>query len=267
MKNLEAWEKRARQLIAINSHADLCSSAAYLCLQQESMSVAALSRRLEAVAKSIKHATAMSTILTTAIFQARRDAALASSKLLLDISSYESRNTPINSKTLFDGRIKEVDKANYEAQQQRFLASTSSHAQVHQQKPFNPPRAFTVPKIPTKQSRPKPTQTNRPKTQTQSVTTSNKKDFSERSGNVIFFTVTQRRDRSPSQETGSGKGTESGNTRFLFPDIPCTKKERKVTANKRSIFIEPIHKETSIQNGDSQVCKKNRWRTTSGLSP
>ena len=187
------------------------------------MSVAALSRLLEAVAKSIKHATAMSTTLTTEICQARHDAALTSSKLLLDNSSYELRNAPINSKTLFDARIKEVAKANYEAQQQRFLASTSSHAQVHQQKPFNPPRAFTAPKIPTKQSRHKPTQTNRPKTQTQSITTTNKKDFSKRSGNVIFFTVTQRRERSPSQETGSGKGTESENSRFLFPDIPCTK--------------------------------------------
>ena len=58
-KNLEVWEKRAHKLIAINSHADLFSSAAYLCLQQESMSVVALSRLLEAVAKSIKHAIAM----------------------------------------------------------------------------------------------------------------------------------------------------------------------------------------------------------------
>ena len=89
IKNLEAWEKKARKLIAINSHADLFSSAAYLCLQQESMSVTALSRLLEAVAKSIKHATAMSTILTTEIFQARRDAALASPKLHLDNSSYD----------------------------------------------------------------------------------------------------------------------------------------------------------------------------------
>ena len=35
------------------------------------MSVTALSRLLEAIAKSIKHATAMSTLLTTEIFQAR----------------------------------------------------------------------------------------------------------------------------------------------------------------------------------------------------
>ena len=97
IKNLEAWEKKARKLIAINSHADLFSSAAFLCLQEESMPVTALSRLLEAVAKSIKHTTAMSTILTTEIFQVRRDAALASSKLLMDNSAYELRNAPINS--------------------------------------------------------------------------------------------------------------------------------------------------------------------------
>ena len=68
VKSLEYWEKRARKLVAINSHADLFSSAAYLCLQQESMSVNALSRLLEAVAKSVKHAAAMSTILATELF-------------------------------------------------------------------------------------------------------------------------------------------------------------------------------------------------------
>ena len=40
------------------------------------MSVTALSGLLEAVAMSVKHATAMSTILATEIFQARHDAAL-----------------------------------------------------------------------------------------------------------------------------------------------------------------------------------------------
>ena len=79
MTNLEIWEKRAHKLIAINSHVDLFSSAAYLCMQQQTMSVQALSRLLEAVAKSIKHATAMSTILAMEIFQARRDAVLATS--------------------------------------------------------------------------------------------------------------------------------------------------------------------------------------------
>ena len=68
VKNLEFWEKRARKLVAINSHMGWLSSAAYLCLQQESMSVSAQSRLLEAVAKSIRHLKAMSTILATEPF-------------------------------------------------------------------------------------------------------------------------------------------------------------------------------------------------------
>ena len=122
-KNIEIWEKRTRKLIAINLHADLFSSAAYLRMQQQTMSVPALSRLLEAVAKSIKHATAMSMILTTEIFQARHDVVLAMSKNLLDSSNHKLRNVPINSKTLFGNKIREVAKGNFEAQQQRFLAT------------------------------------------------------------------------------------------------------------------------------------------------
>ena len=143
VKNVEILEKRACKLVVINSHADLFSSAAYLCLQQESMSVTALSRLLEAVANCIRHSTAMSTILATELFQARRDAAIATSKLLLENSGYDQarrdaaiatsklllensgyklRNAPINAKTLFDNKIKEVAKSSYEAQQQRFIS-------------------------------------------------------------------------------------------------------------------------------------------------
>ena len=80
---------------------------------------------LEAVAKSVKHATAISTILAIELFHARRDTAIASSKLLLDKSSHELRNAPINSQQLFNNKIKEVAKSNYEAQQHRFLASST----------------------------------------------------------------------------------------------------------------------------------------------
>ena len=189
LKNLEAWERKARKLVAINSHADLFSSAAFLLLQQESMSVAALSRLLDAVAKSIKHATAMSTLLTTELFQARRDAALASSKLLLDNSTYELRNAPINSKSLFDGRIKEIAKSNFEAQQQRFLASTSIQSQSHSYKPPSQSRAFKIPKYPAKQttSRPKPTQSYRSKNIPQSSSSHIKKDNIKRTGNIRQF--------------------------------------------------------------------------------
>ena len=71
----------------------------------------------------------------------------------------------------------------------------------------------------------------------------------------ILLPVSQRRDRKPTQQMGSGKGTESGNSRLLFPDLPSSKKERKVTFDHRPFFIEPIHKQTVFQNGDSQVGK------------
>ena len=83
--------------MAVNSHADIFSSVVYQCLHQESVSVNALSRLLEAVAKSIKHATAMSTILAKELFQVRSNAAIASSKILLDHASHALRNAPINS--------------------------------------------------------------------------------------------------------------------------------------------------------------------------
>ena len=152
----------------INSHMDLFSSAAYLCLQQESMSVPALSRLLEAVAKSIRHSVAMWTILATELFQARRNAAIATSKLLLE--NYELQHTPINAKSLFDSKIKEVAKSNYEAQQQRFLASSSTNTNQQQKASYAAMKAFKIPKIPNKSSRPKQSQMYRSETQTQSFT-------------------------------------------------------------------------------------------------
>ena len=63
----------------------------------------------------------MSTILATELFQARRDTAIATSKLLMKNCNHELRNAPINSTNMFDNRIKEVAKTNSEAQQQRFF--------------------------------------------------------------------------------------------------------------------------------------------------
>ena len=138
----------------------------------------ALSRLLEAVAKSIKHATAMSTILATEIFHARHDAVLATSKILLDISNHELRNVPMNSTILFGNKIKEVAKGNFKAQQQRFLATSSvtSNMQQQQKVTYPTPPVFKRPKQPTKSSRLQQTQSYRPKSQTQSYS-SNKKNM------------------------------------------------------------------------------------------
>ena len=124
------------------------------------MSFTAQSRLLEAVAKSIKHATAMSTILATELFQARRDAALDTSKLLLENSCYELQNALINAKSLFDNKIKEVAKGSYEAQQQKFLASSSTNTNLQQKQKtsYSTQTTFKRPRQLNKPSRPKQTQ-------------------------------------------------------------------------------------------------------------
>ena len=117
----------------------------------------------------------MSTILATEIFQAGRDAVLATSKLLSDNSNQELRNAPINSKTLFGNKIKEVAKGNFEAQQQRFLATSSVATTMQQQQKvtYPAPPVFKRSKQPTKPSRPQQTQPYRPKSQTQSYSNRN----------------------------------------------------------------------------------------------
>ena len=146
------------------------------------MSVPALSRILEAVAKSIKHATAMSMILANEL-QARCDAVLATSKLLLENSCYGLHSAPINTKTLFGNKIKEVARSNFEAEQQRFLASSSTATSLQQQQKtaYSAPTFFKRPRQLNKPSRPKHTQLYRPKSQTQSYSSS-KKDYTKRSG-------------------------------------------------------------------------------------
>ena len=124
----------------------------------------------------------MSAILATELFHARRDAAIATSKLLLENSCYELRNAPINAKSFFDNKIKEVAKANYEAQQQRFLASSSTSTNVQQQKSsYSASGVFKRPTQLNKSSRPKQSQLYRSKTQNQSFTSGTRKDFSKRS--------------------------------------------------------------------------------------
>ena len=231
VKNLGFWKKRAGKLVAINWHVDLFSSAAYLCLQQESMSVTALSRLLEVVANSIRHSTAVSTILATELFQARLEAVIAISELWLENSSNKLRNAPVYAKSLFDN--KEVAKANYEAQQQKFLASSSTNTnEQQQQSSYLASGVFKRPRQPNKSSRPKQSQPYRSKTQNQSFTSSTRRDYSKRSSNTKQFPSSKH----SSSSTKFWKPTLS--TAYLTPRYSSERKivEQwgKLTHNKGS---------------------------------
>ena len=71
----------------------------------------------------------------------------------------------------------------------------------------------------------------------------------------IFLPIITRRNNRTSPETGSGKGTRSGNSWFLYLAISCPKKEWEVSAGNRSFPTKSVHKETTIQDGDSHVSK------------
>ena len=165
----------------------ICSLPQPIYPSNKSLSGAALSRLLETVAQSIRHSVAVSTILATELFQAIRDAAIATSKLLVENSDYELWNAPINSTSLFGNKIKEVAKSNFKAQQQRFLASSSANTSQQQKPSYSALKSFKIPKLPNKQSRPKQSQTYRSKTQTQSFTSGTRKDFNKRSSNSKQF--------------------------------------------------------------------------------
>ena len=115
------------------------------------------------------------------------DVAKTTSKLFLENSGCELRNTPINAKSLFNNKIKEVAKSNYKAQQQRFLASSSTNIYQQQKSSYSATGAFKRPRQPNKSSRPKQSQKYRSKTQTQSFTSGTRKDFNKRSSNTKQF--------------------------------------------------------------------------------
>ena len=94
----------------------------------------------------------MSTILATELFQARHDAAIATSKLLLKNSCYNLRNAPINARSLFGNKIQEVAKSSYEAHQQRFLASSSANASQQQKPLYSALKSYKILKLPNKQN-------------------------------------------------------------------------------------------------------------------
>ena len=111
----------------------------------------------------------MSTILATELFQARRDAALATSKLLLENSCYELRNAPLMPNLYLTIKSRKLP---------RVITKPNSKASWHLPQPIqtynNQRRLIRL------------QQSHRPKSQSQSLSSGTRKD-SKRSGNTKQF--------------------------------------------------------------------------------
>lgn len=152
LKNLTSMEDQARQMIRVLSYADTFSVAAFKCLEQEELNPTVLKRILQSLAISVRHAVGFSSVLAAELFNARRDATIASGKSLCDEAKAILKRVPLNSDTLFGGSLEEVrqkdahfkkenlvDSASYNGKKQ-FVPPKSSQQEKKFQGKQNPPK-------------------------------------------------------------------------------------------------------------------------------
>ena len=145
IKSLETMERQARNMVTINSYADLFAAASVKSLESDDLDALLLKRMLNTLVNCIKHSTSMAVILAVELLQARREAAIEKSKILIDASKDKLRSVSISAESMFGGQVTEIQKSNAEAQQQKFIASSLNK----NTKPANSD-SFKIPKRPAK---------------------------------------------------------------------------------------------------------------------
>ena len=160
ISHLEAYEKQARETIKILSHAEVFSYAAFKCLQQEEMDTRVLSKLLESISIAIKDAMSISTVQSLAIQQTRREAAISSaSKPLNDMAKQKLRAAPLNSSSLFGGRIDEIYRENTDSNREDLVNNAASQlSKLAKFSSFAKPKSKPKKKknLPKEQEAPKP---------------------------------------------------------------------------------------------------------------
>ena len=182
-KTLERWEARSRMATNIASHSDHFIATLDRLLKDEKVSSVAVNRIMSALDKSKTKILGLSLHNATEMLTTRRDATLDfKSTSLLKGSKDVLRATPLSSKTLFNGKVKDVTASDL-AEQTRLCSAqlmrggTKRPAPPSNSKPKNkkakvvqhvaqqPKQGFTKPYAPKKQQR-SYGQQQRPKPQT-----------------------------------------------------------------------------------------------------
>ena len=160
ISHLEAYEKQARETIKILSHAEVFSYAAFKCLQQEEMDTRVLSKLLESISIAIQDAMSISTVQSLAIQQTRREAAISSaSKPLNNMAKQKLRAAPLNSSSLFGGRIDEIYRENTDSNREDLVNNAASQlSKLAKLSSFAKPKSKPKKKknLPKEQEAPKP---------------------------------------------------------------------------------------------------------------
>ena len=124
VKSLETMERQARNMVTINSYADLFAAASVKSVQSENLDAPVLKKMLTSLVNCLKHSSSMAVLLAVELLQARRESAIDKSKILTDSAKDKLRTVPIAAESLFGGQVAEIQKSNSESQQQNFIASS-----------------------------------------------------------------------------------------------------------------------------------------------
>ena len=76
------YNRSARNMVTINSYADLFTAASVKALESDNLGAPMLKRLLSSIVSCLKHSSSMAVILTVELLQARREAAIERSKIL-----------------------------------------------------------------------------------------------------------------------------------------------------------------------------------------
>lgn len=146
-KFLESMERQARNVISINSYADLFATSAFSAMQSDDMDTNMLRRLVEALVNCLKHSTNLSVLMAVELMLARRELAISGSKILTESSKDSLRSVPFSVNSLFGGKISEIQKANSETHQQRLIADSVSQKPGSSQSQSS---QFRTPRVPRK---------------------------------------------------------------------------------------------------------------------
>ena len=124
------------------------------------MDTRVLSKLLESISIAIKDAMSISTVQSLAIQQTRREAAISSaSKPLNDMAKQKLRAAPLNSSSLFGGRIDEIYRENTDSNREDLVNNAASQlSKLAKFSSFAKPKSKPKKKknLPKEQEAPKP---------------------------------------------------------------------------------------------------------------
>ena len=129
---LESTEKLARQAVTVASHCDLFLAAADSALEQENFNVASLKNLLLAASRTARHSCGLGVAISANTLHWRRNAALSTSRILLQSSKDSLRAAPLNSDTLFGNLVSEISERDLSDQHHHVLAKVSQTPQNKQ---------------------------------------------------------------------------------------------------------------------------------------